>query len=214
MLLLLIRHGLTGQTGSKLTGWLPGVHLSAEGREQADALVARFEGLGVDAVYSSPLERCRETAQPFARARSLKIRTRAELGEVRYGRIQGKTYKVLGRSALWQHLNAWPSDVRFPGGEKLRETQARGVAAIDGLREKHGHQTVAVFSHADWIRLALAHFMGIHIDLYRRLSIDPAGVSALAFGERWVQVRRVNDTGPIADLGSRARPRAGKATGK
>lgn len=200
MLLLLIRHGLTGQTAAKLTGWTPGVHLSERGRAQAEGLVARLEGLGIDAIYSSPLERAAETAAPLARARKIRVRRRDELGEVHYGDIQGKTFKVLGRSRLWEHLRAWPSDVRFPNGETLRETQARAVGALEELRAAHQKQTVAVFSHGDFIRLSLAHYLGIHIDLYRRLAIDTVSVSAVRFYPMGVQVPRLNDTGTLADL--------------
>lgn len=217
MLLLLIRHGLTAHTSARLTGWTPGVHLSDAGRAQAAALVGRLEGLHVDAIYASPLERAAETAQPIARARKLRVRTRTELGEVRYGDLQGRTFKVLAKSSLWRHLRAWPSDVRFPNGETLRETQARAVGALEALRDAHAKQTVAVFSHGDFIRLSLAHYLGIHIDLYRRLAVDTASVSALQFYQMGVQVRRVNDTGTLRDLGGEpvARPLADrKAKGR
>jgi probable phosphoglycerate mutase len=200
VLLLLIRHGLTGHTTARLTGWTPGVHLSERGRAQADGLVARLDGLAIDAIYSSPLERAVETAQPLARARKLRIRMRDELGEVHYGDLQGRTFKVLARSKLWKHLRAWPSDVRFPNGETLRETQARAVGAIEELRQAHANATVAVFSHGDFIRLSLAHYLGIHIDLYRRLSVDTVSVNALQFFPMGVQIRRMNDTGTLGDL--------------
>lgn len=216
MLLLLIRHGLTSHTNVKLTGWLPGVSLNDEGRAQAAGLVPRLEGLAIDALYSSPLERTRETAEPLARARKMRVRTRPALGEVRYGDFQGRTLKSLQGSDVWKRLRDWPSDVRFPGGESLRETQVRAVDAIETLRTEHPKDTVAVFSHGDFIRLAMAHYMGVHIDLYRRLAVDPVSVSVLAFGDGWVQVRRVNDAGPLAELGARpaAKKAAPKATGR
>lgn len=203
MLLLLVRHGLTSHTNVRLSGWTPGISLSAEGRAQADGVVARLEGLPIDAIYASPLERTRETAAPLAKARKLRVKTRPDLGEVRYGDAQGKTLRSLAKSPLWDHLRAWPSDVRFPGGESLRETQFRAVSAVEALRAAHPDQTVAVFSHGDFIRLTLAHYMGVHIDLYRRLAIDPVSLSALHFGTAHVMVRRVNDTGTSADLAPR-----------
>lgn len=209
MLLLLIRHGLTSHTNVKLTGWLPGVGLNDEGRAQAEGLVSRLDGLPIDALYSSPLERTRETAVPLARARRMRVTTRTALGEVRYGDFQGKTLKSLQGSDVWKRLRNWPSDVRFPGGESLRETQVRAVDAIETLRTEHPDDTVAVFSHGDFIRLAMCHYMGVHIDLYRRLSVDPVSVSALAFGDSWVQVRRVNDAGSLTDLApKKAAPKA------
>ncbi|MFA5891984.1 MAG: MSMEG_4193 family putative phosphomutase [Actinomycetota bacterium] len=200
MLLFLIRHGLTSHTGVKLSGWTPGVHLSKEGRAQAARLVERMAGVPLDAMYASPLERTGETAEPLARARGLDVGIREELGEVHYGRIEGKTLRSLAKTPLWSQLRARPSDVRFPGGETLCETQARAVGAVEELRRDHAGKSVAVFSHGDWIRLALAHYAGVHIDLYRRLSVDPASVSVLQFYDGGVQVRRVNDCGDLSSV--------------
>ena len=102
-------------------------------------------------------------------------------------------------------LRAWPSDVRFPGGESLRETQARAVAAIERLRAEHPKQVVAVVSHGDWIRLSVAHFLGVHIDLYRRINVDPASVSAILFFDFGPVVQVVNETGDLTILGRRSR---------
>lgn len=214
MLLLLVRHALTPRTGVKLSGWTPGVHLSREGRAQADALVQRFEGVTLDAIYVSPLERTRETAEPLAKARGLKIREREDVGEVRYGSIEGRTLKSLYKIPLWSKLQAWPSDVRFPGGESLRETQARAVGAIEALRAEHPKQTVAVFSHGDWIRLAMAHYIGTHIDLYRRLSIETTSVSAIGFHAFGPTIRLVNGTGALAHLSPAKEPPKPKARAK
>ncbi|HEX9775954.1 MAG TPA: MSMEG_4193 family putative phosphomutase [Actinomycetota bacterium] len=213
MLLLLIRHGLTGQVNARLTGWTPGVGLSTAGRAQAAGLIERLEGVPLDAVYSSPLERAVETATPLARARGLRVVKRKELGEVHYGDLQGKSLKALARTNVWSRLRSWPSNVRFPGGETLRETQARAVTAIEKIRSDHAKATVAVFSHGDFVRLTLAHYLGIHIDLYRRIAIDTASVSAIEFGQDWVQVPRMNDTGTLAQLARVpvARPLSDKA---
>jgi probable phosphomutase (TIGR03848 family) len=200
VLLLLIRHALTPRTGVKLSGWTPGVHLSAEGIAQAERLAERLAGTRVDAIYCSPLERTVETAAPLAKAKKIKIRKREDVGEVRYGDIEGRSLKSLQNSKIWQQLRAWPSDVRFPGGESLRETQARAVGAIEALRAAHPGKVVAVFSHGDWIRLAMAHHMGVHIDLYRRLSVDPVSVSALQFHAYGVVVRLLNETGDLGHL--------------
>jgi broad specificity phosphatase PhoE len=100
-------------------------------------------------------------------------------------------------------LRAWPSDVRFPNGESLRETQARALAAIERLRTEHPKQVVAVVSHGDWIRLSVAHYSGVHIDLYRRINIDPASVSAIQFFEYGPIIQRVNDTGDLSTLARR-----------
>ncbi|MGZ4105599.1 MAG: MSMEG_4193 family putative phosphomutase [Actinomycetota bacterium] len=205
MLLLLVRHGLTAHVGSKLSGWASGVHLSDEGRAQTERLVERLHDVQIDAIYSSPLDRAVETAQPVARDHKVRIRQREELGEVMYGELEGRSLKTIAKSKLWSKLRAWPSDVRFPGGESLRETQARAVTAIEHLRAEHPKQVVAVFSHGDWIRLSVAHYLGQHIDLYRRINVDPASVSAIQFFEYGPIVHCVNDTGDLAHFARRHR---------
>lgn len=203
MRLLLIRHALTPHVGHKLSGWSSGVHLSDEGRAQAARLAERLHDVQIDAIYSSPLDRATETAQPIAKDHKLRVRQREEIGEVKYGDLEGKSLRTLAKGKLWARLQTWPSDVRFPGGESLRETQARAVSAIERLRAEHAKQTVAVLSHGDWIRLSVAHYLGVHIDLYRRINVDPASVSAILFFESMPVVQAVNETGDLAILGRR-----------
>ena len=205
MRLLLIRHALTPHVGNRLSGWSSGVHLSDEGRVQAARLAERLHDVQVDAIYSSPLDRAVETAQPIARDHKLRVRQREEIGEVKYGELEGKSLKTLAKGKMWMRLRAWPSDVRFPGGESLRETQARAVAAIERLRVEHPKQVVAVVSHGDWIRLSVAHFLGVHIDLYRRINVDPASVSAVLFFDFGPVVQVMNETGDLTILGRRSR---------
>jgi probable phosphoglycerate mutase len=202
MLLLLVRHAVTARTGVKLSGWTPGVDLSEAGKAQAERLSERLGDVRLDAIYASPLERTVQTAEPVARAKGIRITQRKEIGEVHYGNLEGRSLKALVGTKLWRRLRAWPSDVRFPGGESLRETQARAVAAVEALRATHPGGVVAVFSHGDWIRLVLAHYLGVHVDLYQRIGIDPASVSAIEFHELGPHVRRVNDTGDLGDLTS------------
>ncbi len=203
-LLLLIRHGMTDLTGKRLIGWTPGVHLSERGREQAAELVERLAAVPIDALYSSPLERCRETAAPLAAARSLRVSVRRDLGEVRYGDWQGRPFSQLVRTKLWKVVHEQPSAVRFPGGESLIETQHRGVRQMERILGDHPGRTVAVISHGDMIRLLIAHFTGVHIDLYQRITVETASVSAIALGgERGNHILRLNDTGSLADLAPR-----------
>jgi probable phosphomutase (TIGR03848 family) len=203
MRLLLIRHALTPHVGHKLSGWSSGVHLSEEGRAQAARLTERLHDVQIDAVYSSPLDRAVETAPSIAKDHKLRVRQREKIGEVKYGELEGKSLRTLAKGKLWARLQTWPSDVRFPGGESLRETQARAVAAIERLRAEHPKQNVAVVSHGDWIRLSVAHYLGVHIDLYRRINVDPASVSALLFFELMPVVQTVNETGDLTMLGRR-----------
>ncbi|HEX9711862.1 MAG TPA: MSMEG_4193 family putative phosphomutase [Actinomycetota bacterium] len=206
MLLLLIRHALTDHVGHKLSGWTSGVTLSERGREQAEQLAARLKPVKVDAIYCSPLERAAETAKVVARGRGVRIRQRDEIGEVHYGDLEGRSLRSLAKGKLWNRLRAWPSDVRFPGGESLRETQARAVAAVEDIRAAHPKGTVAVFSHGDWIRMVMAHYLGVHIDLYRRIGVDPASVNIIDFFAHGPYVRALNDTGDLAGLSA---PRGG-----
>lgn len=199
-LLLLIRHGHTPTAGKVLTGWERGIHLTDRGREQAVSLVGRLQGVPLAAVYSSPLERCRETAAPLARDRGLSIRTRRDLIEVGYGEWTGRSIRQLARTKLWRSVQDTPSAVRFPGGESLQEVQARATDELRRISEGHPDATVAVVTHADVVRLALAQFAGIHLDLYQRLVVEPASVSvvALSHGTPWIV--KVNDTGDLSSL--------------
>jgi probable phosphoglycerate mutase len=200
MLLLLIRHGATDLTAKQLVGRTRGVHLSDTGRGQAERLVRRLEGIPVDHIYSSPLERAQETAIPLAGARNLKISTDARLNECDYGSWTGQEFKALRKSDLWKRVQRLPADARFPGGEAVREVQARVVGCIDDLAEAHPKETVAAFSHGDVIKAALAHFIGVHLDLFQRLHVAPAAISALVLGPGSPGLVCVNEVGGLAEL--------------
>jgi probable phosphomutase (TIGR03848 family) len=195
--LLLVRHGMTPITGKKLAGWTPGLHLSDEGRGQADGLVDRLRDVPLDAIYASPLERCRETALPLARARGLRITARKDLGEVHYGDWTDRSLAELRKDRLWPAVMHLPSTVRFPDGESFLEAQHRAVAELDRIAAAHPEQTVACFTHADLIRLVLAHYLGVHLDLFQRIAIDTCSVSVLAVGGHMPMLLKLNDTGPL-----------------
>ncbi|MGH2830987.1 MAG: MSMEG_4193 family putative phosphomutase [Actinomycetota bacterium] len=200
MLLFLVRHALTPATGVRLAGWRPNIHLSDAGLAEARRLAQRMERIPLDAVYSSPLERAVETAKPMATARKLRIRIREGLGEVRYGRWEGRALRSLAKTRHWRTVLAHPSEARFPGGEALRETQARAVAAVGDIVAEHPRGSVAVVTHADVIKMVLAHYAGIHLDLYARLAIAPASVSVVAAGNGVPRILKVNDTGSLDEL--------------
>lgn len=205
-LLLLVRHGLTDVTGKRLSGRTPGIHLSDEGQAQAQGLVERLSPIRLTDVFSSPLERCVETAQPVASSRRMDIKVLPDLEEVAYGRWAGRPIAQLMRTTLWRRIQLLPSSVEFPGGETLIEAQRRAVSALDGIAARSPRGVVLVVSHADVIRLALAHYSGVHIDLFQRVTVSPASVSALVLGDRIPRILRVNDTGSLADLAGRERP--------
>jgi probable phosphoglycerate mutase len=198
-LLLLLRHAVTDQTGGRLSGWTPGLHLSDAGREQARALAERLAPVPIDAVYSSPLERCQETAGAVAEPRGLKVDTLEDLGEVRYGAWTGRELKELVKEDLWRVVQRYPSGARFPDGESIYEMQVRAVSGVERLRAEHPGQTIAVCSHADVIKAVAAHYLGLHLDLFQRLEIGPASVTAFAFAPA-PHLVRLNETGGVADL--------------
>lgn len=211
MRLLLVRHGLTHETGKVLTGWTPGVHLDVRGLAQADALAARLADVKLDAIYTSPLERCRETAAPVARDHGLKARRDRRFGEVGYGAWTGRTLGTLARTRMWPQVVYRPSMAAFPEGEPLVGAQQRIVRAIEDLRTRHDGNVV-VCTHADMIKFAVAHYGGIHLDLYQRIVISPVSVSIIRFGDRFgVQLERLNDTGDLADI---AAPATGRGAAK
>lgn len=197
MLLFLIRHALTAHTNERLSGWLPGISLTEEGRQQAERLAERMAPVELDAIYASPLERTVETARPLAAKKRLRVRVREGLGEVRYGDWEGKKLRTLAKTKLWRQVMASPSRARFPGGETIAETQARAVAAIEALRTRHANDSVAVVTHADVIRVLVAYYGGIHLDLYHRLVISPVSISVLWVGDGTPRLLAVNDTGTI-----------------
>jgi probable phosphoglycerate mutase len=213
-LVLLIRHGTAEYKPGRLYGWTPGVHLSAHGRDEAKRLAERLEPVRLKALYSSPLERCVETAEAIAEGRRLDIRVEERLGEVRYGSWQGRTFRSLVKTPLWRTVQMVPSQARFPGpgGESLLELQRRGVEGIEDIRRKHRRAVVGVVSHADMIKAVLAHYLGLHLDLFQRISVDTASVSAIAFFNTFPRVLRVSDTGNYESFNlPRPKPKARKA---
>lgn len=179
---LLVRHGENAWVAeNRLAGRTPGVHLNEKGHEQAAALAEALRAQPLAAIYSSPLERCIQTAGPAAGALGLQVISEAGVLEVDYGEWRGGNLKELAKSPEWQLVQHNPGAFRFPNGETLYEVQGRAVAAIERIRQAHPNQVVAIFSHGDVIRTALAHYMGTPIDLFQRIIISTASISVIAF---------------------------------
>ena len=174
-----VRHAPTADTGIRLTGRLPGVGLDPGGREQAEELGRRLAGAGLRAVYSSPLRRCRETARAVATPVGLDVIPYRSLIEVDYGSWSGRTLKSLQRTKLWPQLFTAPSRVTFPGGESLGAVQSRAVRACEEVAGAHPSGAIALVSHGDVIKTVLAHYLGVPLDLFQRITIDPASVSVV-----------------------------------
>ncbi|HEY7102595.1 MAG TPA: histidine phosphatase family protein [Mycobacteriales bacterium] len=199
---LLVRHGLTAMTGPVLAGHTPGVHLDERGRAQAEAMAARLVPVPLAAVVTSPLERCVETAQAVLTGRSLVSSLEPRLAEVRYGDWTGKPLKDLAKQPLWRVVQAHPSAAVFPGaeGEALAGAQSRAVSAV---REWDARIAVSAgadavwlaCSHGDIIKAVLADALGLHLDLFQRIVVDPCSVSVVRYTDTRPFVLRVNDTG-------------------
>ena len=182
--ILLIRHAVNEfVTTGKLAGWTPGVHLNDEGKAQAAALGDRLSEAPLKAIYSSPLERTMETAQAIqAHHSKLEIQTNEAIGEVQYGDWQGAKISALRRRKMWQVIQEYPSRAYFPNGEAMRDVQTRAVTEIERLVKQHPRQMIALVSHADLIKMVLAHYLGMHLDNFQRIVISPASISTLVLG--------------------------------
>jgi probable phosphomutase (TIGR03848 family) len=179
---LLIRHGENDWVGTdRLAGRTPHVHLNETGHRQAEEIAGYLSQQPVTAIYSSPLVRCLETAQPTALQLNLPVQEEPGILEVEYGEWQGGNLKELSKLPEWQLVQHSPSSFRFPNGETLYEVQNRAVAALERIRIQHPNQLVVVFSHGDVIRTTLAHYLGIPMDLFQRVLINTASISALTF---------------------------------
>ncbi|GGH91788.1 MSMEG_4193 family putative phosphomutase [Arthrobacter liuii] len=201
-LILLVRHGETPTTGTVLPGRAPGLHLSERGRAQADAVAERLWDLPVEAIYSSPLERARETAEPTAIRTGTAVAVEAGLLECDFGDWTGAALAGLTGLPEWQTVQHNPSVFRFPNGEGFSAMQARMVGTLDTLRAAHPGGVVVCFSHADPIKAAVAHALGTHLDLFQRIMISPASVSAISYADgKAPAVLMVNSTSePLARL--------------
>ncbi|MDF5753782.1 MSMEG_4193 family putative phosphomutase [Spongiactinospora sp. TRM90649] len=207
--LLLVRHGLTDLTGPVLAGWTPGVHLSEAGAAQAKALAARLAPLELDAIVSSPLVRCAETAEAVADGRpAARIETDERFGECRYGEWTGRPLKELAKDPLWPVVQSHPSAVTFPGGESLTAVQHRAVTAVREWNARLGPRAVyVVCSHGDVIKAIVADALGLHLDQFQRITADPASLTAIRYTPLRPFVLRLNDTGgDVAALRPPAEP--------
>ena len=209
---LIIRHGENDlMKQGRLACRLPDVHLNETGRAQAQATARAIAQASAQAtaqaqthkqeqadvplwkLYSSPMERAVETAEPIAQELGLEIVIRAGLIETNCGDWAGKTVKSLQRRKIWRTIQSNPSQFRFPGGETFVECQQRIVGEIEFLRAQHGSKDLVIcVSHADPIKLLVAHYLGLPFDNFQRLSVDPASITALHLGESGSRLLALN----------------------
>ena len=214
--LVLVRHGrTTANATGLLAGRSPGVSLDGTGREQAARAGARLAPVPLAAVVTSPLQRCRQTAQAIVAARrdAPELRSEKGLTECDYGDWQGRELKELARERLWKVVQQQPSAAGFPGGETLVAMQARAVEAVRrhdrAVEEAHGpHAVWVAVSHGDVIKSVLADALGMHLDLFQRIHVDPASVSVVHYGAARPSVLAMNTH--EGDLGWLAPPRRGR----
>jgi probable phosphomutase (TIGR03848 family) len=197
---VLVRHGVTAQTGPLLSGRLPGIALSEKGVEQAEHAATRLASLPIGAVYASPIERTTQTAECIAARFGLAVVALDGVIEADYGDWTGGTIAELAKTDEWKVVQVAPSRARFPGGESIREMQARVVGALDAVVAQHPNQTIVVVSHADPIKSAIAHYAGMHLDLFQRVHVSPASVTVLEFHAFGVTLVKCNDTGDLDEL--------------
>ncbi len=199
-LLLLIRHGENDYVKtSKMAGRIPGIHLNEQGRKQAQALGEALKDFPITAIYSSPLERAMETAAPIAEARKLEITQEPDLMDTDMGKWEGKSWKVLSLTKAWKIVQNAPSRFRFPEGESFTEAQTRYASAIERIVKKHHKpkDIIAVIFHADPIKLAISHFLGLPLDHFQRLSCNTGSLTMLHVSEAGANLVKLNQRPPF-----------------
>lgn len=195
-LVLLVRHGQTPTTGAKLPGRAPGLHLSDTGQAQAETAAQRIAALKkIAAVYASPLERTRETAAPIAKALGLRSVAEKGLLECDFGSWTGGSLARLRHKPEWRKVQRYPSGFRFPDGESFVEMQSRITSTLERLCGQHRGKTIVAVSHADPIKAAIAHALGVHLDLFQRIVVSPCSVSAILYADGGPIVLATNSTG-------------------
>ncbi len=194
---ILIRHGNTDMVGRVLSGRMPGVHLNAEGRMQALELAERLADIPISAICSSPIERAYETAQPIAEKKRLEIEIREGLSEVDCGELTGLNFDTLEPDERLRLFNSFRTGSRIPGGEHVMEVQKRMVGEIESLRRRDPRGLIALFSHADPIKTAIAYYAGMNLDSWDRIMISTGSVSLLVVEDHGSCIHCLNNTGKL-----------------
>ncbi len=192
---LFVRHGENNWTEThKLAGRSSGVYLNEYGREQAQALGKRLAEQTFQAIYASPLERTVETAEAIAQHHPLTVQKHEGLLEVDYGDWTGEKIEELAKHEHWPVIQFYPSGASFPGGETMYGMQARFVQTVSSLVTNHPEETIVIVGHADLIKSAIAHYLGVHLDLFQRIVISTASITTVSFMKMGPRVVSVNDT--------------------
>jgi len=196
----LIRHGSCNGLGQTLWGRTPGICLNEKGQLQAQRLADRFKNVTLNAIYSSPLDRALQTAEPIARGVKLEVRKSEAANEINFGDWTGQTFESLSSDRRWRHFNNYRSMTMIPGGELFLEVQNRIVKELETLAEQHGKARIAIVSHADVIRAAVAYFAATPIDMIDRFEILPCSVSVVAVNDDNATLLTINNMGELNQL--------------
>jgi probable phosphoglycerate mutase len=190
---LLIRHASTDSIGHALTGRLPGIRLNEKGQWEAARLAERLANTAIEAIYSSPLERAMETAQAIAQRLQLPVQVHERLTEIDVGKWAGRRIESLVDDKLWARFNSLRSSTRPPRGELMLEVQTRIAAEMEELHERHPDRTIALVSHGDVIKGAVALYAGVPLDLFHRIEIWPASITVIRLADWGPQLVTIND---------------------
>lgn len=191
--MLMVRHGSHGLLGKRLCGRVPGVGLSDQGRAEADAVGRRLADRNLAAVYASPLERARQTAEPIAKAHDLPVQIEPDLNEIDFGAWTDKPLDELHADPAWPVWNRARGLSRPPGGESMLECQTRLARLLERLRARHPEQDIVLVSHSDVIKAAVCHVLGLPLDHYDRFEISPASITSLVVGDWGAKLHTLNE---------------------
>ncbi|MBQ0824822.1 histidine phosphatase family protein [Microvirga terrae] len=189
----LVRHAAHDRVGTVLCGRMPDVKLGSVGKGQAERLAQHLARNDVACICTGPLERALETAQPIASGLGQRLHVRDAITEIDFGRWTGMSFDALGQDPLWSSWNRSRSTSRPPEGETMLEAQTRIVGAMEQLRSLHPGRSVILVSHGDVIKAALLYHLGMPIDAYDRIDVEPASISTLVVGDWGSKVLRLNE---------------------
>ena len=194
--IVLIRHAhSTANAAGVLSGQLPNVNLSKSGQEQAERLAERLGKLTIARVHVSPMDRCSQTLAPWLAkyGKGVTVTLEPNLVEVDYGKWSGKKLATLSRAKLWRKVQGQPSAVTFPDGESLAQMQVRAMQSVHDFFASDQEMTIMV-SHGDVIKAIVASSMGMHLDDFQRIVIDPASITILESNGGAIRLTRLNDS--------------------
>jgi probable phosphoglycerate mutase len=193
----LLRHGQHGLVGGVLAGRMPGVGLTERGRAEIEAVAARLAGECVAALYASPLQRTRESAELVAERLGLPVTYLEDLVELDFGEWTGATFDSIRADPRWRSWSSHRSLATIPGGETMRAVQHRAVNAVIEICDRHRDETVVAVSHGDVIRAALVFALGMPLDFYHRIEVTQGSLSTIRIDDGGIRVLRVNEKPPL-----------------